>query len=79
MKDPLNSSRIIYSRSDGSLAHDEGEMVTIIDSILTDIDTTWYDNLKIEIDRARLSNMTTHQTTDGESKMIIRFLFYFSA
>ena len=75
VKDPLNLSRIIYSRSDRSPVNDEGEMVTIVDSLLTDVDTAWYNNLKIEVDRARSANATTHRTTDGESKMIIRFCF----
>ena len=79
VKDPLKPSRIIYLRSDRLPVHDESEIVTIVDSLLTDVDTAWYNNLKIEVDCARSANTTTHQTTDGESKMIIRFLFYFSA
>ena len=75
VKDPLNPSRIIYSRSNRQSVS-ESEIIVIIDSLLKDVDTTWYDNLKTEVDQARSIDTITHRSTDGES--ILDFSFFIS-
>ena len=66
MKDPLNPSRIIYSRSNRQSVS-ESEIIVIIDSLLKYVDTTWYNNLKTEVDQARSTDTIAHRATDGVS------------
>ena len=64
--DPLNPSRIIYSCEDRSAIVDQGKIMSIVESLLHDVDSQWYDKLRSEVDRARTAPRSIVRTTDGK-------------
>ena len=64
--DPLNPSRIIYSCEDRSAIVDQRKILSIVESLLHDVDSQWYEKLRSEVDRARTAPRSIVRTTDGK-------------
>ena len=67
IKNPINSSHVIYQCDGRAAITDNAQITTIIDSLVKDVGDEWYSRLQSEVDHARSTVHVTSRGNDGKS------------